>query len=106
MAKKKTEKKTTRKANVAKVEAKTEQKPKQKNIKTKYGHIISAQSGYIDIELDKGKSVKQIINGWNKLHPEKPMTDGRVVGHVKHLVADCGLDRASVQTILDVKKKS
>jgi len=102
MAKKKTAAKKKVKTS-KKVQAKKAVKKKvakKKAEKTRFDHLMSAQSGFIDLDLVAGKSVKAIEAHWNKQHPDKPMKPGRVVGHIKHLVADHGFDKKKAEMLL------
>ena len=101
MAKKKA--KTRKKVTAKKAVKKKRQK---ENKVSKYGHILSAQSGFIDQQLEANKPLDAIVASWNKGHPENPIKPGRVVGHIKHLMTEHGLNKKTAGKVLRNKAKS
>ena len=55
----------------------------------KYGHRLGKQAAFIDEQLEQGKGVDQIVEAWNREHPDgTEMTRTRVVDEVRHLLTE------------------
>ncbi len=100
---KKVEKKTVKKATKKAVK-KVKVKDERDETKSEYGHLLSKQSGYIDVCLASGTPVSKIAKDWLKSHPGNPMKSGRVEGHLNHLVEEHGFSKTTAQQILAANK--
>ena len=90
-------------AKPKKEEAKS--KEKKEKVLSQFGHKPNTMSGYIDEQISIGKTAVEIVKGWNKAHPEKVMTSGRLKGHVKHLILDHGFGEEQVRKMFKDEKK-
>ncbi len=60
----------------------------------KYGHRLGKQAAFIDEQLEQGKGIDQIVEAWNREHPDgKEMTRTRVVDEVRHLLTEHKVQR-------------
>lgn len=101
MAKKKAKKKSKKAVRkVAKV------KDEAQETKSQYGHTLSKQSGFIDVCLEAGNTDEEIRKLWDKAHPGNKMKDGRIHGHLQHLVEKHGFSKNTAQQLLAASKVS
>jgi hypothetical protein len=97
-------KKTAKKAEPKKAVKKAKVKDEGDKRKSEYGHLLSKQSGYIDICLASGTPIDKIAKEWDKAHPGNPMKFGRVKGHLNHLVEEHGFSKTTAQQLLAANK--